>query len=60
MSVVALSVCTSARKKGVHLDPQLFLEKSPIPVVDETKFLGVLFDRKLSFVPILNILKGRA
>ena len=45
---------------GYYLDPQLFLDKSPIPVVEETKFLGVIFDRKLSFVPHLKYVKKRA
>ena len=34
-----------------HQDPILTLSESPIPVVEETKFLGVMFDRKLSFIP---------
>ena len=37
-----------------YLDPQLFLDQSPIPVVEETKFMGVIFNRKLSFVPHLK------
>ena len=37
-----------------NLDPQLFLDKSPIPIVEETKFLGDIFDRKFSFVPHLK------
>ena len=32
-----------------HDDPVLHLYGSPIPVVEESKFLGILFDRKLSF-----------
>ena len=43
---VCMHIC---QKRGLHLDPQLFVHKSPIPVVEETKFLGVIFDRKLSF-----------
>ena len=31
--------------------PQLVLDQSPIPMVDETTFLGVIFDSRLSFVP---------
>ena len=34
-----------------HDDPVLHLYGSPIPVVEESKFLGILFDRKLSFIP---------
>ena len=48
------------QKRGLHLDPQLFLDKSPIPVVEETKFLGVIFDRKLSFIPHLKYVKKKA
>ena len=47
------------QKRGLHLDPQLFLDKSLIPVV-EIKFLGVIFDRKLSFIPHLKYVKKKA
>ena len=47
------------QKRGLHLDPQLFLDKSPIPVLEETKFLGVMFDRKLSFIPHLKYFKKK-
>ena len=45
------------KKRGLHLDPQLFLDKSPIPVVEETKFLGVIFDNRLFFIPHLKYVK---
>ena len=48
------------QKRGLYLDPQLFLDLSPIPVVEETKFLGVIFDRRLSFVPHLKYVKKKA
>ena len=48
------------QKRGINLHPQLFLVKSPIPVVEETKFLGVIFDRKLSFIPHLKYVKKKA
>ena len=48
------------QKRVIHLDPQLFLDKSPIPVVEETKYLGVIFDRKLSFIPHLKYVKNKA
>ena len=48
------------QKRGLNLDPQLFLDKSPIPVVEETKFLRVIFVyTKLSFVPHLKYVKKR-
>ena len=42
-----------------HDDPVLHLYGSPIPVVEESKFLGILFDRKLSFVPHIKYLKAK-
>ena len=54
---VCMHIC---QKKGLHLDPQLFLDQCPIPVVEETKFLGVIFDRRLSFVPHLKYVKKKA
>ena len=37
--------------RRIHNDPVLYLYGSPIPVVEHSKFLGVIFDRKLSFIP---------
>jgi len=42
-----------------HLDPQLSLNGMLIPVVEKTKFLGMIFDRKLSFIPHLHYLKEK-
>ena len=42
-----------------HDDPVLHLYGSPIPVVEESKFLGILFDRKLSFIPHIKYLKAK-
>ena len=36
--------------RKLHDNPQLYLYGSLIPVVDEAKLLGVIFDRKLSFI----------
>ena len=43
---VCMHICQK-RSSLDDLDQQLFLAKSPIPVVEETKFLGVIFDRKV-------------
>ena len=43
----------------VHNDPELYLYGSLIPVVEDFKFLGVLFDRKLSFIPHIKYLKAK-
>ena len=40
-------------------DPALHLYGSPIPLVEESKFLGILFDRKLSFIPHIKYLKAK-
>ena len=43
----------------LHNDPVLKLDGVEIPVVDQYKFLGVIFDRKLSFIPHINYLKAK-
>ena len=43
----------------LHPDPCLLLNGSSIPVVDEAKFLGVLFDNKLSFLTHIRQLKTK-
>ena len=42
-----------------HDDRVLHLYGSPIPVVEESIFLGILFDRKLSFIPHIKYLKAK-
>ena len=37
--------------RKAHDDPVLTLDGTPIPVVEETKFLGVIFDKILTFIP---------
>ena len=36
-------------KRKLHPDPTLTIYNSQIPVVSQTKFLGVIFDNKLNF-----------
>ena len=38
-------------QRKLHLDPVLKLDNTKIPDVDQYKYLGVIFDRKLSFIP---------
>ena len=45
--------------RKLHDNPQLYLYGSLIPIVDEAKFLGVIFDRKLSFIPHIKYLKAK-
>ena len=47
------------RLRKVHPDPVLLLNGTQIPVVEQAKFLGVIFDRKLTFVPHLRYLRQK-
>ena len=47
------------RIRQLHLDPHLTIYGSPIPVVMEAKFLGLLFDNKLSFISHIKALKAK-
>ena len=40
-------------------DPELEINNNPIQVKDQARFLGVIFDRKLNFLPHINDLKVR-
>ena len=44
--------------RKAHDDPVLALDGTPIPVVEETKFLGDIFDKKLTFIPHIKKLKA--
>ncbi|GBM86574.1 hypothetical protein AVEN_16919-1 [Araneus ventricosus] len=46
------------RNRSIHLDPVIHINNVAIPVVDDIRFLGVIFDRKLTFLPhILHLRK---
>ena len=54
------TVCVHfCRLRKPHPDPLLLLNGTPIPVVDQIKFLGLIFDKKLSFVPHLQFLRKK-
>ena len=42
-----------------HLDLQLDLNGTQIPIIGQAKFLGFVFDSKLSFTPYITTLKSR-
>ena len=52
--IVCMHIC---QKRGLHLDPQLFLDQSLIPVVEETKVLGVYLTGGYPLYPNLNVKK---
>ncbi|KAK3878757.1 hypothetical protein Pcinc_016569 [Petrolisthes cinctipes] len=43
--------------RGVHPAPDLFMYGHRIRCVEETRFLGLLFDKRLTWVPHLRTLK---
>ena len=47
-------------KRRLHPDPELELYNSPIKIVPETKFLGLVFDSKLTFLPHIKMLKNKS
>ena len=53
---VCMHIC---HLRKTHNDPILTLDGIPIPVVEENKFLGVVFDRKLAFIPHIKQLKAK-
>ena len=44
----------------MQTDPLIKLGDTEIPVVDEYQFLGVIFDRKLTFIPHIKYLKNKS
>lgn len=49
------------RQRGLYEDPnpELYLKGARLKVVPEKKFLGVIFDQKLTFIPHIKVLKAR-
>jgi len=52
-------LCAFRRLRKQHADPTLTLNGKHIHVVKETKFSGLVFDRKLTFVPHLRYLRTK-
>ena len=46
--------------RKMHNDPVLKIDDSEIPVVNEYKFLGVIFDKRLSFTQHIKYLKNKS
>ena len=55
----SLSVLQSLHNRNIENPLLLDVDGTPIPVVEENKFLGVIFDRKLSFIPHIKQLKAK-
>ena len=54
------TVCVHfSQRRGLYPDPSLTLNGGQIPVVDQTKFLGIIFDKKLSFKPHIQSVRAK-
>ena len=53
------SVSIFYQLRKLHNNPQLYLYESLFPADEEAKFLGVIFDRKLSFIHHIKYLKSK-
>jgi len=47
------------RLRESHPEPQLYLNGTLIPVAEQVKFLGLMFDSKLTFLPHIKFLKTK-
>ncbi|XP_066973192.1 uncharacterized protein [Macrobrachium rosenbergii] len=47
------------RIRVFHPDPDLFIHRQRIPCVGETRFLGLIFDSKLTWIPNLKYIKTK-
>ena len=54
---VGMHICN---KRGLHPDPEIKLCNSPMKIVTETKFVGLLFDSKLTFLPHIKMLENKS
>ena len=43
----------------LHLDPVLKIDHTEIPIVEQYKYLGIIFDCKLSFIPHIKYLRTK-
>ena len=46
-------------QRKLHLDPVLKIDLTEIPIVEHYKYLGIIFDRKLSFIPHIKYLRTK-
>ena len=47
------------RRRSAHTNPELTLNGTLIPVVEQSQFFGVIFDNKLTFLPHIRYLKEK-
>ncbi|GBN84963.1 putative RNA-directed DNA polymerase from transposon BS [Araneus ventricosus] len=59
LSLTKSSCVHFCRKRGMHPDPVIRIYDTVIPVVEKIPFLGIIFDRKLTFLPHVLQLRKR-
>ena len=59
LSPIVLSFYHFSKQRTVNPDPVLLLNGTPIAVVEQVKFLGLIFDKHLSFISHLRYLKQK-
>ena len=54
------TVCVHFTKsRKLHPDLELYLNGHKIPIVNQVKFLGIIFDKKLTFLPHIKYVKDK-
>ncbi|GFN96538.1 RNA-directed DNA polymerase from mobile element jockey [Plakobranchus ocellatus] len=56
---VSKTTCVHFHRQRIYTEPALHLDGQPIPLKGEAKFLGVIFDQKLSFENHVKYLKNK-
>ncbi|GFN82574.1 RNA-directed DNA polymerase from mobile element jockey [Plakobranchus ocellatus] len=56
---VLKTTCVHFHKQRIYTEPALHLDSQPIPVKGEAKFLGVVFDSKLTFYNHIQYIKKK-
>ena len=46
-------------QRKLYLNPVMKIDHTEIPIVEHYKYLGVIFDRKLSFIPHIKYLRTK-
>ena len=56
---ISKTTCVHFHKQRIYTEPTLHLDGQAIPVKDEVKFLGLIFDRKMDFKAHVKYLKEK-
>ena len=46
-------------QRKLHLNPILIIDHTEMPIDEHYKYLGIIFDRKLSFIPHIKYLRTK-